>query len=108
MEIVRLRLERGEPILVAKYHMPASRVPGLRAEDFTGEAPYPFLAERFGIRITGARTWLEPTVADEYEAKLLGIGGHAPCMLVRRLLEEDRQPGISTKRLRRGGRGKSE
>ncbi|OFX15834.1 MAG: hypothetical protein A2V59_06880 [Armatimonadetes bacterium RBG_19FT_COMBO_69_19] len=106
MEIVRLRLERGEPILVAKYHMPASRVPDLRAEDFTGEAPYPFLAERFGIRITGARTWLEPTVADEYEAKLLGIEVHAPCMLIRRLLEEDRQPVISTKMLLRGDKCK--
>jgi GntR family transcriptional regulator len=106
LEIVRLRLERGEPIVLIKYHIPAARVPDLRAEDFTGEAPYPFLATRFGIRITRARTWLEPTVADDYEAKLLGIGAHAPCMLIRRLLEEKERPVVSTKMLLRGDKSK--
>jgi GntR family transcriptional regulator len=104
VEIVRLRLERGEPILLANYHLPAARVPELRVEDFSGEVPYHFLAEHFGIHITQARTWLEPTVADEYEAKLLGIDLHAPCMLIRRLLKEDSQPVMATKMLLRGDR----
>ncbi len=106
LEIVRLRLERGEPILLVKYHLPAKRVPHLRAEDFSGEAPYPFLAEHFGIRFARARTWLEPTVADEYEAKLLGIDVHAPCMLIRRLLDENDRPVMSTKMLLRGDKCK--
>jgi GntR family transcriptional regulator len=102
-EIVRLRLERGEPILIAKYHMPADRVPDLCAEDFAGEVPYAVLAKRCGIKIARGRTWLEPTVADEYEAKLLGIAVHSPCMLIRRLLEdEDQRVVISTKMLLRG------
>lgn len=106
LELGRLRLEHGEPVLIAKMHIPAKRVPGLEHEDLSGEVLYPMLADRFGIHITSARTWLEPTVADDYEAKLLGIDVHAPCMLIGRLLEENRHPVVSTKMLLRGDKCK--
>lgn len=106
LELVRLRLEHREPVLIAKVHIPAKRVPGLEHEDLSGEALYPLLADRFGVVVTGASTWLEPTVADEYEARLLGVSVHAPCMLIRRLLAESGRPVVSTKLLLRGDKCK--
>lgn len=71
--IARLRLVDGEPMAVEYLHVPAELVPGLRAADMESGDFYACLRERHGVLVHEAVQSIEPTVANEEEARLLQV-----------------------------------
>ncbi|HEX9680710.1 MAG TPA: GntR family transcriptional regulator [Anaerolineales bacterium] len=83
-DILRLRLLNQEPVILERYLIPAARFPALDRFDLEGRSVYEILETEYGIAIRRARQSLEPVVAGDFEAGLLGIRPGAPLMLERR------------------------
>lgn len=83
--IARLRLVDGEPMAVEYLHVPAGLVPGLRAADMESGDFYAFLRDRHGVQVHEAVQSIEPTVANEEEARLLAVPVLSPALLFDRL-----------------------
>ncbi|MFQ5401416.1 MAG: GntR family transcriptional regulator [Anaerolineae bacterium] len=91
--IHRLRLINEEPVLLEKFTMPVERFPDLEQYDLESRSVYEIARTEYGIVATEAQQSLEPVLATEYEAELLGILPGAPLMLERRLaLDQNRRP----------------
>jgi len=101
----RLRLLNQEPMMLERLTMPAHRFPGLERFDLAKHSVYDVMETEYGIIVGRARQSLEPVVATEYEAELLGVQPGAPLMLERRLgLDQDDQPVEYGRDLYRGDR----
>jgi GntR family transcriptional regulator len=101
----RLRLVSQEPVLLERFTVPLDRFPGLEQHDLAQRSLYEVLETEYRVCISRARQSLEPVVATEYEAKLLGVRPGAPLMLERRLaFDQDGQPVEYSKDLYRGDR----
>jgi GntR family transcriptional regulator len=83
-EVVRLRLSDDEPLAIERSLFPAERFPGFLDQPLDGSL-YDLLKERFGERPARAVERLEPVVADDAEAELLGVKPAAPLLLVERV-----------------------
>ena len=81
----RLRLLNQEPVMLEAFTIPAYRLPDFEQHDLSVRSFYEILETEYGITISQARQSLEPVVASEYEAGLLGIEAGSPLMLERRL-----------------------
>jgi len=81
----RLRTLDAEPVLLEQYALPQARFPGLDHHDLERRSVYDVLREEYGVEVHRARQSLEPLVAGEYEAEVLGVPPGAPLMLERRL-----------------------
>ncbi len=90
--IRRVRLVNREPVLLERLTVPADLFPGLENHDLARRSLYEIMDTEYGDKVSKARQSLEPVVATEYEAELLGIQPGAPLMLERRLAfdEDDR------------------
>lgn len=103
--VCRLRLVNQEPVMLEQFTMPAQRFPGFDRYDLSDRSTYDLMEQEYGVTAVRAHQSLEPVVATEYEAKLLGIRPGAPLMLERRLsLDPDGQPVEYGKDLYRGDR----
>ncbi len=101
----RLRLINQEPVMLERLTIVAQRVPGLENYDLSSHSLYQIMEKEYGIVIAQARQSLEPVVATEYEAELLGVQPGAPLMLERRLaFEQNGQAVECGKDLYRGDR----
>jgi GntR family transcriptional regulator len=104
-DILRLRLLNQEPVMLERYLIPSARVPGLDRFDLEARSVYEILESEYGIAIRRARQSLEPVVAGEFEAGLLGIRAGAPLMLERRTgLDAEDEPTEYGRDLYRGDR----
>jgi len=83
--IHRLRFINREPVLLEKVTLPLHLVPELDRFDLEERSLYEVMETEYGISVNRARQSLEPVVATEYEAEVLGIKMGAPLMLERRL-----------------------
>lgn len=83
--IRRLRLVNREPALLESYVMPVAYFPRLDRHNLSKRSMYEVLATEYGVQVVRARQSLEPTVATEFEARLLGVEQGAPLMLEQRL-----------------------
>lgn len=83
-DLLRLRLLNHEPVVLERYLIPAARFPGLDRFDLELRSVYEILETEYGVAIHRARQSLEPVVAGEFEAGLLGVRPGAPLMLERR------------------------
>jgi GntR family transcriptional regulator len=83
-DLLRLRLLNQEPVILERYLIPAARFPALERFDLEGRSVYEILETEYGVAIRRARQTLEPVVAGDFEAGLLGIRPGAPLMLERR------------------------
>jgi len=81
----RLRLINQEPVMLEEFWMPVHAFPSFERHDLTNHSTYEIMESEYGISMLKARRSFEPTIATEYEAKLLGIEAGAPVMLLRRL-----------------------
>ena len=81
----RLRLINQEPVMLERFTLPAHRFPGFEKYDLSSRSAYDVMEKEYGITVVRARQSLEPVVATEYEAELLGVELGAPLMLERRL-----------------------
>jgi GntR family transcriptional regulator len=103
--VSRLRLINQEPVMLEQFTMPAQRFPGFDRYDLSNCSTYDLLEREYGVTAVRARQSLEPVVATEYEAALLGIKPGAPLMLERRLsLDQAGKPIEYGKDLYRGDR----
>ncbi len=82
-DVVRLRLSDGEPLAIERSLFPAGRVPGLLVRQLQGSL-YELLHREYGVAVVRAVERLEPVVASEREAALLGVPDGAPLLLVER------------------------
>lgn len=73
VKIVRLRLAQKTPLLLETVYVPAALCPGLEAEDLVTNSLYAMLEQKHGLRPKRARQSLESTIANDYEASLLGV-----------------------------------
>ena len=103
--IHRLRLINREPLLLERLTIPVHRFPELERHDLSNRSLYEIMETEYGVLVVRARQSLEPVIATEYEAELLGVQHGAPLMLERRLaFDQDDQPVEHGKDLYRGDR----
>jgi GntR family transcriptional regulator len=101
----RLRLVGQVPVLLERFVVPARRFAGLDCYDLGSRSLYEVMETEYGVSVSQARQSLEPVIATEYEAELLGIRPGAPLMLERRLtFDSQGQPIEYGKDLYRGDR----
>jgi GntR family transcriptional regulator len=101
----RLRLINQEPVMLESLVVPARRFPELERFDLSSRSVYEVMEKEYGVVVVRARQSLEPVVAAEYEAELLGIKVGDPLMLERRLgFDQQDRPVEYGKDLYRGDR----
>ncbi|MGQ0571249.1 MAG: GntR family transcriptional regulator [Armatimonadota bacterium] len=101
----RVRLINREPVMLETFWMPVRRFPRFERFDIIARSVYEILETEYGVTVSRARQSLEPAVASEYEAQLLGIETGAPLMLEERLAFDRRgRPIDYGKDLYRGDR----
>jgi GntR family transcriptional regulator len=83
IEVRRIRLADGRPIVIEHSQFPAALFPGLLDCRLDGSL-YELLEERYGQRPHRARESLEPVIAGVREAEALEVDEGAPLMLVER------------------------
>ena len=83
--ILRLRSLNQEPVLLERYTIPFGSFPGLDRYDLESRSLYEVFHTEYGVAIARARQSLEPVIATEFEADLLGVPPGAPLMLEWRL-----------------------
>jgi GntR family transcriptional regulator len=101
----RLRLINQEPVMLESLAVPARRFPELERFDLSRRSVYEVMEKEYGVVVVRARQSLEPVVAAEYEAELLGVKPGDPLMLERRLgFDQQDRPVEYGKDLYRGDR----
>ena len=94
-----------EPVMLEELLVPAQRFPGFDGFDLCQRSVYDVFEAEYGVVVVRARQSLEPVVATEYEAELLGVKAGFPLMLERRLgFDQNDEPVDSGKDLYRGDR----
>jgi len=78
----RLRIILQEPILLVTSYIPQKLCPELVNEDFSRQSLYQLWREKYNIRITQAKRFMEAVAADELEANLLNVRQGSPLMLI--------------------------
>jgi GntR family transcriptional regulator len=79
IELSRLRLADGEPILFETTYLSAARFPGLAdSPDFASGSLYEYLATAYGVTVAVMNQTLEPFLITEREAEILGIQAGTP------------------------------
>ena len=105
--IFRIRLINEEPALLERFFFSAKRFPYFEKYDHTMRSGYEIMSTEYGVTVVRAEQSLEPVVATEQEARLLGIKAASPLMLERRLsFDEAGKPVEFGKDLYRGDRFK--
>jgi GntR family transcriptional regulator len=82
-EIVRVRLANREPLALEQTFLPAADFPDLLEHRLTGSL-YSLMRRRYDLAPETAREWLEPVVATQEQADLLGTAAGTALMLVTR------------------------
>jgi len=101
----RLRYVNRAPAVLERFVVPAERFPGFEGQNLAERSLYEVMETEYGVSVSRARQSLEPVIATEYEAELLGIRRGAPLMLERRLtVDQNGQPVELGRDLYRGDR----
>jgi GntR family transcriptional regulator len=88
-----------------RFIVPAEPFPGFENQDLAKRSLYEVMETEYGVFVSRARQSLEPVVATEYEAELLGVRRGAPLMLERRqTVDQNGQPVELGRDLYRGDR----
>jgi GntR family transcriptional regulator len=89
VELERLRLMEGVPILIDRSDLPASLVPGLTDIDFSSASLYSVLQERYELRPVRARFSIEAVAADDRRAELLELRPGEPLLRCRQETQDE-------------------
>ena len=101
----RVRLVNREPVMLETFWMPVRRFPRFERFDITRRSVYEIMETEYGVKVNRARQSLEPAIATEFEARLLGVAPGAALMLEERLsLDARGRPIEYGKDLYRGDR----
>jgi len=82
VEIERLRLVQGEPVLLTTTYLPHKLCPGLEVADLTRRSLYEYLESECGLTLARGRRTIEAVAADARQAKLLHIRKGAPLVFL--------------------------
>jgi GntR family transcriptional regulator len=82
VSIERLRLADGEPLLLERARLSATRFPGLDQVDFERESLYDVLAQRYGTQVVRSSETIEPIRLGAPDARLLGVRAGTLALLV--------------------------
>ena len=104
VEIGRLRLVDGEPLIVETAFLPAGCAEELPLDRLTAEPLYDLLRERCGVEITHAEETLRPVTLGRREAALLGLTEGDPAFLVERIGYAGERPAELRESIVRGDR----
>ncbi|HEY8497840.1 MAG TPA: GntR family transcriptional regulator [Limnochordales bacterium] len=105
--IRRLRLADGIPMALETSHLPYARVPSVPRRRVAQGSLYEYLQEELGIALSHAHQTLEPVLATESEARLLGVEPGSPLLLMERTTYDvDGRPVEFVRSLYRGDRYK--
>jgi GntR family transcriptional regulator len=93
IELERLRLLDGVPVVIDHSLVPAAWAPGLLDLDFTATSLYDELAERHGILAWRAEYVVQAEGASRRAAELLGLSEGQPVLVARQTtVDPDRRP----------------
>lgn len=82
-EVVRVRSARGRPVVLERSYLPVDLFPGLLDKRLTGSL-YTRMRRDYGLAPQAAREYLEPFIATDVEARLLGVGPGSALLLIER------------------------
>lgn len=85
----RVRLINREPVMLETFWMPVRRFPRFERFDITRRSVYDIMETEYGVMLRRATQSLEPAVASEQDARLLGVRPGDPLMLEERLSFDD-------------------
>jgi GntR family transcriptional regulator len=104
-KIRRLRLANEEPLILETVYMPQHICSDLSEENIISRPLYDILCNECGIVLQQAKQFFEPTVADEYEARMLGIPEGTPVLLIQNTTyATGNLPVVFSKAIMRGDR----
>lgn len=108
-EIFRLRIVEGESYAIEKAWVPEKHTRGFKEEDLEGNSLYKVLEEKYGIKLSHGKQYLEPIILTAYESNLLGVKEAMLGLLFeRRAFTDDNVPIEFTKSVYRSDRYKFE
>jgi GntR family transcriptional regulator len=82
IELIRLRLADGTPILIETAYLPGARFPDLQSDpNLVNGSLYECLYRRFGVTITRMDQTLKPVLLTENQARLLQAQTGSPSIL---------------------------
>lgn len=90
VHLERLRLDKGEPLILDSAHLRSELFPGLEAADFERRSLYAILREDYGHGPAEAAETLEPVILTPRECQLLVVPRHTPALLTRRVTTDAR------------------
>jgi GntR family transcriptional regulator len=85
IHLERLRMVDAIPLLLESSWLPLALFPDLADQDLVGRSLYDILREEYSCDVVAATETLEPVILTPRESGLLGVGRHAPALLIRRL-----------------------
>jgi GntR family transcriptional regulator len=88
LRIERLRLADGSPMCHEEVFLPASRFPGLLAEDLT-HSMYAVLDTKYDVRLRRAQQRIRAMNVDARLAELLGVEPNSAALLVTRISTDE-------------------
>lgn len=94
-EVTRVRLVDGEPLVLESRYFPSRYFPDVDNEDFSRPRLSELLVARYGTRLLSEDRFLEPGLADPFEAKSLGIAAGSPILRMERLFRIDSGQAVS-------------
>ncbi|MCK4423892.1 MAG: GntR family transcriptional regulator [Candidatus Omnitrophica bacterium] len=80
--IKRLRLVNGRPMALETTHLAAKFCQGLLDEDLSKESVFSLLETKYNLKLKNSYQVLEPVLASEEEAELLGIKKDHPVLVM--------------------------
>lgn len=80
--VKRLRLVNNRPMALETTHLPAKLCPGLLEEDFSQGSLFNLLEKKYKLKLKNSHQVLEPVLASEEEANLLGIKKDHPVLVM--------------------------
>jgi GntR family transcriptional regulator len=101
----RLRLADQKPLILETVFVPESVCCDLTENDVIARPLYEILTTRYGVVLQREKQFFEPTIADEYEAQILGISKGAPVLLLQNITYAvGGRPVVFSKAIMRGDR----
>jgi GntR family transcriptional regulator len=102
-KIRRLRLADKDPLILETVYVPLSVALDLKKEDVASRSLYEILSSTYATIPARTTQYLEPTIADEYEARELGISIGGAVLLVQNLtFDTADRPIVYSKAIIRG------
>ena len=106
IKIHRLRLANREPMAIQTSYLPYKLCPGIEKEDLTQSLTV-ILRNRYNLHLVKAIQNLYPSLADDYESKMLRISKGVPVLIAERTSYfPNNQPAEFLKSVYRGDRYK--